>query len=65
LPCAYTVADLCCPLTVDMPSSQAITAFENALQSFQSAGCTVACPAVLCRSGPSGVCDQTTSLCQQ
>jgi hypothetical protein len=57
------VDDLCCPLTVDAQSSTAIAAFESALAAFRAAGCDVACPAIVCRVGPSGSCDPTTSLC--
>jgi hypothetical protein len=64
LPCQYTVQDLCCPLTVDVQSSNDITAFENAIQAFKGAGCGYACAAVPCRPAPSKNCDIQTSMCQ-
>ena len=63
-PCAYLVDDLCCPLTVDMQSSSAVTTFEQAVQQFKLLKCATLCPGIACQTKPSGVCDPTTSLCQ-
>jgi hypothetical protein len=64
LPCNYTVDDLCCPLTVDVPGSQSVVAFQSAVAAFKMAGCVSLCPAIACRVGPTGVCDMSTSLCE-
>jgi hypothetical protein len=62
-PCEYTAQDLCCALTVDVPSSNDITAFENAIAAFKAAGCQYPCPGIPCPPAPSGKCDPNTSMC--
>jgi hypothetical protein len=61
-PCQFTVQDLCCPMTVDAQSSSDVTAFENAVQAFKSAGCQAVC-IVACVTPRQG-CDPNTSECR-
>jgi hypothetical protein len=55
------VQGLCCPVSVNSTGSPATQAFVAAMQQFQAAGCTVACPDLLCPKAPSGICLSTSA----
>jgi hypothetical protein len=46
-------------MTVDSQTSTGVLAYEDALKAYKAANCAAACPAILCRGGPSGVCNST------
>ena len=65
LQCQEQAKDLCCPVTVTSASSGESQKLQAAVAAYAQQGCDVACPAIPCKSGGSGVCDPVTSRCQQ
>jgi len=54
--CTGMATGLCCPITVNMATSQAAKDFEAARVAYEAA-CPSECPAIACLKVPSGVCD--------
>jgi hypothetical protein len=58
--CTKSVNGLCCPVSVNIATSQATQAFVAAVQQYQAA-CVSMCPAIVCQAAPSGICDGTST----
>lgn len=65
--CTTQVDGLCCPLTVNLASSDAVKTYEATLKAFNDAKCLHSCPALACSTKPSSVCNGTgtNGTCQQ
>ncbi len=63
--CTAQVDGLCCPLTVDVATSDAVKAYEATLAQIKALGCSVNCPALACSSKPTGKCLQNGTCAQQ